>query len=139
MYVNKYLHGTYNRFFYSGYIRKNNWTNRIGLFQKKSKEGRLSTYFFENTHGIFRFPILPLETPDKIEASLLEIHNFIFNCRCAKYHNGRHIESLRKSCLFLVTSILKFLSNPTPYFTFRKYVIIICLCKYLNHCFLFFE
>ena len=37
-----------------------------GLFQKKSKQGRLRTYLFEKTPGIFRFVTLPLEIPDKM-------------------------------------------------------------------------
>ena len=44
-------------------------------FQKKSKQGSLRTYVFENTPGIFRFVTLALKISDKFEASLLEIHN----------------------------------------------------------------
>ena len=49
----------------------------IGLFQKKSKQGRLRIYFLENPPGIFHFLTLSLEIPDKTKLNPLIFHTIV--------------------------------------------------------------
>ena len=110
MHVNKTrkcLQRTYNSYFYSAnqdtYGKITGPTNTIGLFQKKSKQGRLQT-FLKIPLEFLGFPLyLPLKIPDKIEASLLEIHN----CGCVKYQWKAHWITA-KTKRFSAISILKF-------------------------------
>ena len=55
--------------------------DKIGLFQKKSKQRRLRIYLFENSPGIFHFFTLSLEIPDKARLNSWIFHKIVKNTK----------------------------------------------------------
>ena len=66
-------------FYLKSFLLLLNYLSTIGLFQKKSKQGELRIYFFENPPGIFHFFTLPLEIRDKIKLNHWIFHKIVLD------------------------------------------------------------
>ena len=108
----------------------------MGYSRKKPKHGRLRTYFFENTPGIFRFAALPMEISDKMKFHSWKNAISQFQLQMSEvWMVGilNHCENKAFVSYFLSKVFFLILVHVLPF----KVSIIKFLYKYSNDCFLF--